>query len=180
MSRRIALLRAVNIGSHNRVAMSDLRGLLEGMGFEDPRTVLQSGNLVFGSDGRASARLEEDLHEAVRSRLGVDTDVLVRTPEEWAAVIEDNPFPAEAEDDPGHLLVVFLAEPPVAARVRALHDAIQGREVVRPGDRHLYIHYPDGVGRSRLTAALIEKHLGTRGTARNWKTVLKLAALVAG
>jgi uncharacterized protein (DUF1697 family) len=88
-----------------------------------------------------------------------------------------NPFPAEAERDPAHLTVVFLKDAPKAKAVEALAAAIRGREVIQADGRHLYAYYPDGVGRSKLTHALIESKLGTRGTARNWNTVLKLAQL---
>mgnify|MGYP002399900788 CR=1 FL=1 len=93
-------------------------------------------------------------------------------------MVADNPFRVEAERDPGHLLVMFLKQAPTREAVTALQRAITGREVVRAEGRHAYLVYPDGVGRSRLTSALIEKHLGTRGTGRNWNTVQKLGALV--
>lgn len=173
----IALLRAVNLGPHNKVAMADLRELLADLGLEDPRTVLQTGNLVFGSGASGAEELERLLEEEAKARLGLDTDVLVRTAEEWREVIEGNPFPGEAESDPGHLLVFCLKAAPEPGAVKALQEAIRGREQVRARGRHAYVTYPDGIGRSRLTIAKIEKHLGTRGTGRNWNTVLKLQAL---
>lgn len=174
----IALLRAVNLGPHNKVAMADLRGLLTELGMEDPRSLLQSGNLVFRSDHSKTAELEGLLEDEAEARLGLKTDFFVRTAEEWRAVIEGNPFPEKAESDPSHLLVFALREAPKSAAVKALQEAIRGREVVRGKGRHAYVVYPDGIGRSRLTNVVIEKHLGTRGTGRNWNTVLKLQALV--
>ena len=91
-------------------------------------------------------------------------------------MVAGNPFPEEAERDPSHLLVIFLKEAPDRKDVMALQSAIKGREVVRAKGRHAYVVYPDGIGRSRLTSALIEKKLATRGTGRNWNTVLKLGA----
>ena len=88
-----------------------------------------------------------------------------------------NPFPGEAERDPGHLVVMILKGETDAGKVAALQEAIKGREVVRGKGRHVYIVYPDGIGRSRLTNALIEKKLGRSGTGRNWNTVLKLGDL---
>lgn len=173
----IALLRAVNLGQHNKVAMADLRGLLDELGMEDPRTLLQSGNLVFRSDASKTVELERRLETEAKARLGLETDVFVRTAEEWRKVVQGNPFPEEAESDPGHLLVFALKEAAGRAAVKALQEAIRGREVVRGKGRHAYVVYPDGIGRSRLTNAVIEKHLGTRGTGRNWNTVLKLHAL---
>lgn len=173
----IALLRAVNLGPHNKVAMADLREMLAGLGMEDPRTLLQSGNLVFRSDASETAELERLLEAEAKARLGLDTDVFVRTADRWRAVIDANPFPDEAESDPAHLLVFALKEAPDQAAVAALQEAIRGREEARAEGRHAYVVYPDGIGRSRLTNAIIEKHLGTRGTGRNWNTVLKLQAL---
>jgi uncharacterized protein (DUF1697 family) len=98
--------------------------------------------------------------------------------DDWKAVIAGNPFSEEAARDPGHLLVVALKDAPDRAAAAALRNAITGREVVRVRGRHAYIVYPDGIGRSRLTTVVIEKKLGTRGTGRNWNTVLKLGALV--
>ena len=141
--------------------------------------MLQSGNLVFRSAARPTADLERLLESEAAARLGLETDVIVRSAGDWQAIIERNPFPREATKDPGHLLVMVFKQAPTAADVRALRAAITGREVVEAVGAQAYLVYPDGVGRSRLTEALIEKTLGTRGTARNWNTVLKLAALVA-
>jgi uncharacterized protein (DUF1697 family) len=173
----VALLRAINVGGRNLVGMTELRALVEKLGFEDGRTLLQSGNLVFAGDGRPTAELEALLEGATKKRFGVETDYFVRTAAEWDAVVAGNPFPAEAKRDPAHLLVLFMKDAPTRAAVSALEAAIVGREVVRARGKHLYMVYPDGVGRSKLTNVLVEKKLGTRGTGRNWNTVLKLAAL---
>ena len=165
---RIALLRGINVGGNKMVTMSDLREIAGRLGLRDARTLLQSGNLVFRSD-KAPAQIEKVLEKELDA-----VDVFVRTAEEWAAAVARNPFPAEAKSDPGHLLVMFLKE---ARNASAVEAAIVGREVVRADGRQLYLVYPDGVGTSKLTHTLIEKKLGTRGTARNWNTVLKLAAL---
>ena len=177
MTVSVGLLRAVNVGGRNKVAMADLRELLARLGMRDARTLLQSGNVVFRSDMRASADVEVLLEEAVRKRLGLDIDIMVRTASDWKAIVAGNPFPKEAEQNPSHLLVMCLKQEPDREDVRALQGAIAGHEVVRAKGRQAYIVYPDDIGRSRLTGALIEKKLGTRGTARNWNTVLKLEAL---
>ena len=178
MTTLIALLRAVNLPGHKSVAMSDLREFATELGFADVRSILQSGNLVFRSQTRSCARLERVLETEAENHLGLKTDFFVRTAEEWQSVIARNPFTEEARRDPGHLLVMFLKDAPEMKAVKALQAAIKGREVVRSaGGRHIYIVYPDGVGRSKLTNAVIEAKLGTRGTGRNWNTVLKLGAL---
>jgi uncharacterized protein (DUF1697 family) len=173
----VGLLRAVNLGPHNKVPMAGLREVVTGLGLEDAQTLLQSGNVVFRCSGRTPAQLEQSLEAAVAKRLGVETEFFVRSAKEWQAVIAENPFPKEAKEDPGHLLAVLLKDAPDAKAIAALQNAITGREVVRAKGRTAYIVYPDGIGRSKLTSALIEKKLGTRGTGRNWNTVLKLGAL---
>ena len=177
MATHIALLRAVNLGSHNKVAMSDLRELLAKLSLKDGQSLLQSGNLIFGCDGKTTAQLERILEDGAEKRLGLKTDFFVRTAKEWKALIDANPFPKEAKLDPGHLVALVTREAPAAAVVADLQKAIKGREVVKVVGRCAFIYYPDGIGTSRLTGAILDKKLGTSGTGRNWNTVLKLGAL---
>jgi len=177
MTAHIALVRGINVGGHAMLAMADLREAIAALGFRDVRTLLQSGNVVFAGGGRGGAALEAQLEKETLKRFALRTAFLVRSPREWADVIARNPFPDEAKRDPGHLQVMFLKTAPAAPAVEALRAGVTGPEIIRAGERHLYITYPDGMGRSKLTGALIEKKLGTTGTARNWNTVLKLAAL---
>jgi len=160
--------------------MSDLRGLADAIGLGKPQTLLQSGNLVFESRIVDGPRLERRLEEAAQERFGLDIDFVLRAAEEWHAVIRGNPYPEHAERDPGHLLVQFLKSTPGRSAVTGLSEAISGRETAVVRGPHAYFFYPDGVGRSKLTTALIERTLGVRGTARNWNTVLKLGALARG
>lgn len=178
--KHVALLRAVNLAGYNKVGMADLKALLIGLGFEDAQTLLQSGNIVFTGGNKTTASLEQALQRAAAKQLELETDFFVRTAKEWQAIVDANPFPREATDDPSHLLAVILKDEVSAANVTALQKAIVGREVVRAKGRCAYIVYPDGIGRSKLTTAIIEKKLGTRGTARNWNTVLKLQTLAGG
>jgi uncharacterized protein (DUF1697 family) len=177
MTTYIALLRAVNVAGRNMVSMGDLRAFLEAIGMREPRTLLQSGNAIFQSTATSSASVERKLETEAAKRLGMKTRFFVRSAKEWSAAIAANPFPAEARNDPGHLLLLCLERAPERANVTALQKAIQGREVVKASGPHLYAVYPDGVGRSKLTNAVIEKHLGTATTGRNWNTVLKLGTL---
>lgn len=178
MTSYLALLRAVNLGPHNKVAMADLLGLLTQLGFESPRTLLQSGNAVFGGTRRATSRIERLLEEEAERRLGLRTDFFVRGAEEWRKIVASNPFPDEAERDPSHLVLMCMKDAPGSGAVRELQAAITGSEIVRVEGAQAYIVYPDGIGRSRLSSALLERKLRTRGTGRNWNTVLKLDALV--
>ena len=166
----------MNLGAHGKVAMTDLRRLLDDLGMENPRTLLQTGNLVFQSPSAVESELETLLETETHRRLGLRTDFLARGIKEWTSVIVGNPFPQQAEQDPSHLVVVFLKCTPGDDSVRDL-AANSMPEQVSAWGRHLFATYPEGIGRSRLTMALIERKLGCRGTARNWNTVLKLAAL---
>lgn len=177
MATYIGLLRAINLGSHNKVSMADLKALLAELGMKNPRSLLQSGNLVFESSPRPTAALEKLLEAGAAKRLALDTPFCVRTADEWQQVIAANPFPKEAKLDPGHTVLMCLKDAPPASAMKALQDAIKGREVVKANGRQAYFLYPDGIGTSKLTIKLIEKKLGTTGTARNWNTVLKLGAL---
>jgi uncharacterized protein (DUF1697 family) len=158
--------------------MSALRGLAAGLGLQDVTPFLQSGNLVFRDDARAPDDLESLLEAEMQHRLNLDVDTLVRTEDELRKVIERNPFPAQAERDPSHLLAMFLKTAPDAAGLQALADAVRGPEMMRADGRTLYIAYPNDIGHSKLTTALIERKLASRGSARNWNTILKAAALM--
>lgn len=173
----IALLRAINVGGHQPVSMSSLRDLMAALSFENPRTLLQSGNLLFEAERQSTERLERLLEAEAAKRFGVQTDFFVRTAREWSELVAGNPFPAEAKRDPARLVLMVLRDAPNAAAVKALGEANAGPESFQVMGKAAYIIYPNGQGRSRFTAGFIEKKLGTRGTARNWNTVMKLAAL---
>jgi uncharacterized protein (DUF1697 family) len=174
---RIALIRGINVGGHTPVSMSDLRDMLAQLGFESARSLLQSGNLVFRCDTRTGVDLERMLETEAEKRLGLRADFLIRSATEWREVVSRNPFRKEAERDPGHLVVMFLKSAANAKDVKEVQAAITGPEIIRADGRQVYIVYPAGIGKSRLTNVLLEKKLGIRGTARNWNTVLKLAAI---
>jgi uncharacterized protein (DUF1697 family) len=177
MTLHIGFLRGVNVGGHGALKMEKLKAWLAGLGLAEVRTLLQSGTFVFRANLTTPSSLEQRLETAAAKDLGLETDFFIRSATEWEEVIRQNPFRAEAKADPSHLVVVVLKNAPNPAHVKSLQAAIKGPEVVRVRSRHAYIYYPDGQGRSKLTLTVIEKHLGTRGTARNWNTVLKLAVL---
>jgi uncharacterized protein (DUF1697 family) len=177
MALHLALLRGVNVGGNQMVAMADLRAFLSQLGLGEVRSLLQSGNLVFESEGRTPAQLESLLEQEVNRRFGLTTTFFVRTAREWKSVVAENPFPDAARKDPSHLVALFLKKAPAPAAIRALQGAIVGREKVQAAGRQAYLIYPDGIGASRLAPGIIDAKLGQRGTGRNWNTVLKLAAL---
>jgi uncharacterized protein (DUF1697 family) len=173
----VALVRAINVGGR-KLPMADLRAMFEDLGLATCRTLLQSGNVVFDCGRRDERALERLLAVETLARFELTTDYFVRSASEWRAIIAANPFPEEAERDPGHLLVLPLKGSPSQAAAQSLRDAIRGREVIQLRGATLYAYYPDGIGTSKLTLPIIERALDSRGTARNWNTVLKLAALL--
>jgi uncharacterized protein (DUF1697 family) len=178
MTVHIALLRAVNVGGR-KLAMADLKAMLDALGFAGARTLLQSGNALFHGSGKTVTALESLLEVETERRLKLRTNYFVRTSEEWQSIIANNPFPRQAKNDPSHLLVLPLKSEPAMADLSALEAAITGREVVRLKGRSLYACYPAGIGESKLTVALIERKLKTSCTGRNWNTVLKLQEAAA-
>lgn len=176
MHKFVALLRAVNVGGTAKAPSAALKAAAEGIGLEAVQPVLQTGNLVFRAEGSPQA-LETRLEQAFLDALGLKTEVMVRDAAEWSAIVEANPFPAEAKSDPSHLLVMVMKREPLEEGVKAL-QAHPGPERIEARGRELYIVYPEGIGRSKLNAAPGWKKLGCLGTGRNWNTVLKLAALL--
>lgn len=153
--------------------MTNLRNFLTELGFENVRSLLQSGNLVFGSRSRFGAELERYLEMEASKRLALEVDIFVRTAEEWKSIVRQNPFRKEAERDPGRLIVLFLKNAPAAKDVTLLQADVVGAEIVKAKGKQAYIFFPNGQGRSKLTNAIIEKRIG-RATGRNWNTVMKL------
>ncbi|MDE1985347.1 MAG: DUF1697 domain-containing protein [Alphaproteobacteria bacterium] len=177
MMTYIALLRGINMGGHNKIAMAELRDFVSALGFADVRTVLQSGNIVFRGRPRAPSSFEKLFETETAKRFGIDTRVMVRSAAEWEKIVAGNPFRDETKNDPAHLAVVFLKDKPVRKNLDSLKACITGREYFHALGRELYVVYPDGFATSKFTLSVIDRKLETRGTARNWNTVLKLAGL---
>ena len=157
--------------------MEDFESCLRSIGCVEPKTVLQTGNAVVGVPTPLSA-VEPQIHDALLVRTGVDADVFVRSASQWQALVDANPFVREAEAQPAMLVAMVVRDTPSPANIAKLRAVISGPERLEVGDRVLYISYPDGQWRSKVTGATIERTLGTRGTARNWNTVMKLLTLV--
>ena len=178
MPRFIGLLRGINVGGNNMVKMADLRDFLAELGYENPRTHLQSGNFVFDAPEKDPGKLEETIQEAAAQKLGVKALIYVRTAAEWRKVIEKNPFPELAKSDPSHLLVYVSKDRPDEVALKAAQAKYPGTEELKVVGGTLYIAAPDGIGTSKLqSTGLWGKATGT-ASARNWNTVLKLMEMV--
>lgn len=177
-ARHVALLRGINVGRAKRVAMAELRALVEGLGYGEVRTLLNSGNVVFtapeADGGEAAARIEE----AMTARLGVSARVTVLTAAELSAVVSENPL-REVALDPSRLLVAVLMDPAHRVRLEPLARRDWTPEVLAVGTRAAYLWCPEGLLASELPEA-VGRALGDGVTTRNWSTVTKLHALVAG
>ena len=173
-----ALLRGINVGGNKKVPMADLRVMTAKLGLEDPKTLLQSGNLVFSAKTQPMAKLEELLEAATKKHIGVECSYLVRSASEWTRLMSANPFRTEAKSDPAHLAVTFCREAPTASALQALRAEVRGKEDFEVVGRELFVWYPDGMGTSKLAIALSKNRLGTICTARNWNTVTKVGALL--
>jgi uncharacterized protein (DUF1697 family) len=173
----IALLRGINVGGKHRVPMPELRALCVDIGCENVRTYIQSGNVVLTSRETAAA-LERRLEQAIEQQFGFSVPALVRSASSWASYVKSNPFPGEAEREGNWVLLVLSKLPPSASAASELQQrAAQGERVVKQGDA-VWIHYAGGVGRSKLSPAVLDRHVGSPVTARNWRTVLKLSEMI--
>jgi uncharacterized protein (DUF1697 family) len=172
--RQVAFLRGINLGSNRRVSMGDLRNLLEGHGYEDVRTHLQSGNVVFSSTV-SGARLERALERQLADGLGIEVEVLVRSRKQLADVVARDPLGKVAKNS-SRYLVSFLRSKPPAKVVRDLAAADVAPEQFVIEGREVYAWHPGGVQRSKVNKLLAQR-LGVTATARNWNTVTKLLEL---
>jgi uncharacterized protein (DUF1697 family) len=178
VARQIVLLRGINLGSRNRIAMPALREAFAAAGFDDVQTYLQSGNVVLSS--RAAPKTVARKCEAlIADHFGLDIDVVVRTRDELARVVRRNPL-ADVATDPKRYQVSFLDRKPDPKLVEKLAALAAGDEQLVANGRELYAWHPKGVARSKLWAALAGRDLGVTATARNWTTVTKLLELADG
>jgi uncharacterized protein (DUF1697 family) len=189
MPTHIALLRGINLGGRNKVAMADLRMLVSGLGHTDVTTYIQSGNVLFtAAPGADDAALAEAMTAAIATKLGVSAPVIVIGRDELARIITDTPFPDEP--DPRRVHAVVLSQPPWPDLTTRLEAAIAAsaakgsRDELRAIGRVLYLHTPDGYGNSDLAQLLLRvvnaPKTGATGTARNWATMTKLLSLCSG
>jgi uncharacterized protein (DUF1697 family) len=177
VARHIVLLRGINLGSRNRVSMPKLREAFEGAGFDDVKTYLQSGNVVLSSSKKADD-VRRRCERLIAKELGLDVDVVVRSPAQLAAVVKRNPLGKVAKS-PKRYQVSFLAAKPPAGLKKKLDDAADERERFVVSGREVYAWHPEGVARSKLWALLAGKQLGVTATSRNWATVTKLFELAS-
>jgi uncharacterized protein (DUF1697 family) len=175
----IAMLRGINIGPHKRIKMDDLRKSFEGLGFEQVKTYIQSGNVVFKTKKTAISVLSKRIEEQIVTNFGFSVSVISRSSDEIAKAIEGNPFLnarglGKDKIDPEKLHVMFLSEVPAPAALKKLSDLIEAPDQLRSAGRELYFYLPDGVSQSILMKKPVDRILSVVTTMRNWKTVNSL------
>jgi len=172
----ISLLRGVNVGGHHKVKMEELRALYESLGFEDVRTHINSGNVVFKSAERDLAGLRLRIERAIEKAWGFHADVILRTHSDLKGVIARNPFAGRRDIEPSKLAIHFLVAAP-SADARERVRAIEAAEEFHLDGRELFIYYVNGMARPSVSQAQLEKIVGGSGTSRNWNTVRKLVEM---
>ena len=173
-----ALLRAINLGSRNKISMPDLRRLFEdGLGADDVATHVQSGNVVFRVPERTAAKVESAIEKRIADDFGLDIKVLVRTKAQLAQVVAASPFADSADLSKVH--VTFLVDKPGGERVSGIDPSTFAPDEFAVIGREVHLHCPNGYGRSKLNNAFFEKKLALPGTTRNWRTVTTLADMTA-
>jgi len=170
----ISMLRGVNVGPHNRIKMDALRALYESLKLKDPRTYVQSGNVIFRTTEKSHAQLAKKIQSAIQKSLGCCPAVILRTTDEMRKAVAASPFKQRKDLEPGKILVTFLdAQPPGGSQ--ATLDAFKDYpEELHLKGRELYIYFPNGAGKSKLPWSSVEKFLKVTGTARNWNSVTKM------
>lgn len=174
----ISFLRGINVGGHRKLKMAELRELYETLDFQEPRTLLQSGNVVFATAETdltlVGSRIEAGIHE----RFGFDVQAILRSPAAFRAALARHPFNAGQLERRNHAMIVFLSVVPDAAAVEALRQNNPGREEIHAAGDTLYIFYTDGVARSKLDNKRIERTLNMVASARNWNTCQRILKLL--
>ena len=176
-SRQVALLRGVNVGRANRIAMAALRDLVSALGYSDVRTLLNSGNIVFESPRASPRDAATRIEKALSTELGVSARVTVITAAELATVIAENPLMNYA-DNPSRLLVALLRNPADRSKLVPLSKQDWRKDVLGIGSLAAYLWCAEGVIASKLSEA-VNRLLGDGVTSRNWATILKLHAMIA-
>lgn len=173
--KRVALLRGINVGRAKRIAMADLRRMMEELGYQDVRTLLNSGNVVFTTAGKSVGDDVSRIEEALVAKLGVSSRVIVLTAAELAAIVANNPL-VDLADNPSRMFVAVLRNDSNRKQVEPMLKEDWKPDVLALGKRVVYMWCPDGLLESRLVES-IGRVLRDSTTIRNWATTLKLNAL---
>jgi uncharacterized protein (DUF1697 family) len=180
MTTFVSLFRGINVGGHQSVRMDALKELHESLGLQAVETYIQSGNVVFTSDDASVTQIQKDIEDGFAQKFGFQVKVIVRTAEEFNMMIENNPFRNQPMKESKWVVAMFLASHPISTAQEDIQKTYTGPEELHITGQEVYIYYPEGIGRSKLTNSFLEKKLKASGTARNWNTVLRLQKMMQG
>jgi uncharacterized protein (DUF1697 family) len=180
MTTNVSLFRGINVGGNQIVRMDALKELHLSLGLQDVQTYIQSGNVVFTSDGADVTQIQNDIEDGFAQKFGFRVKVMVRTAGEFNVIIENNPFQNQPIRESNRVIAMFLAGHPISTALEDIWKTYAGPEEIHIIGQEMFIYYPEGMGRSKLTNTYLEKKLKTAGTARNWNTVLKLQKMMQG
>ncbi len=178
MTRFVSLFRGINVGGNKSVRIDALKELHTSLDLWDVQTYIQSGNVVFTSDNPNVAQIQKNIEDSFAQKFGFQVNVMVRTAGEFNVIIENNPFQNQPMKESKWIVAMFLASDPIGTAQDDIQKTYSGPEELHIIGQEVFIYYPEGMGRSKLTNTLLEKKLKTMGTARNWNTVLKLQQMM--
>ena len=178
MTTFVSLFRGINVGGHQVVRMDALKELHTALGLKDVVTYIQSGNVVFTGDSADTAQLARRIEEAFAEKFGFQASVVVRTADEISAIMASNPFQHDPAKESKWVAILCMAQRPGETAQEDLRKAYAGPEEFYVIGQELYVYYPNGMGRSKLTHSLLEKTLKTPVTGRNWNTFLQLQKMI--
>ena len=178
MTQYISMLRGINVGGHKKIKMAELRRLYESLGFTHVKTYIQSGNVIFSCTDSDRSELVNKIETHIQQTLGFSVPVILRTKSEFEHVIENNPFNEPAKEDSTKLAVIFLSATPSSSSVKLIDKLEDESGKWRISGKEIYLFYPFGYGKTKMTNNFFEKHLNLTATARNWRTVNKLYELM--
>ncbi len=178
MPRYVALLRSVNLGSYGRIAMSELRDTFARLGYDDVRTYIQSGNVLFSTTSKSEKAIVDAIEGQLAEDFGDAPAVLLRTVTELKRIRSASPY-ANSGANPARHHVTFLATAPPKAVLNALDLPPSGKDELVVDGREVYVSTPNGYAETKYTGAFLERRLGVVSTTRNWNTVTKLCELAA-
>ncbi len=178
MSTYISLLRGINVGGHRIIKMIELKSLYDSLGYQQVKTYIQSGNVVFNAEKNNTKTLADNLQKEIFNHWGYDVPVVVITKERWLKLIKDNPFVKKNEVGINKLFVTLLHTIPEEELVTKINLLLSKEKEEFVFENNLiYSHYPNGMGKTKFHNAFLEKKLLISATTRNWKTTLKLAEI---
>ena len=175
--RYISILRGINVGGHKKIKMADLKALYIELGLNSVSTYIQSGNLIFQSNETDISQLIQAIEDGILKQYGFEVPVMIRTADAWEEIIQNYPFGVNSLENLTTVLVTLLSTKPTEASFKTLMEHVKSPDLLVLYEDYIYLHTPNGYGKTKLSNNFIEKTLNVKATTRNWKSVMKLHEL---